>query len=443
MAGFFQRKEGFDVEKIIIKKQSFLISHLCILLLMNETLTLDKFTLLHLAFQGLSDEELQEMASLTEFHAYPPDHVLCHEGAFEEIFYIIADGKAIISKFISEHEGERILRKVGKGDLIGEMALIQNAPRSATVRTLTDCIALEMGKTDFETMLSRSPRMALNIIRITLDRLRENDQAAIRHLQHTNKILRQLDRNKLEFIQVAAHELRTPMTVLKGYAHLLQASPEVKTNGSLAEVTDGILKGTERLHSIVNTMLDVTRIDGETYELRAAPVLLKRLIQDAIADFAHAASARTIDLLYFQEVDTPFILGDPALIQKALNHLISNAIKYTPDGGRVTVSTGPASMERNQPAVEIRVTDTGIGLDVEHHDLVFEKFYQVGSVSLHSSGTTSFKGGGPGLGLAIVRGVARAHGGRAWVESRGHDEINFPGCTFHLVLPVEQPKKRK
>lgn len=429
--------------KIITEKQFFHPYRLCILVSMNEALTLDKLALLHLAFQGLSEEELHEMASLTEFRAYPPDHVLCHEGAYEEIFYIIADGKAVISKFIGEHEGERILRKVGKGDLIGEMALIQNAPRSATVRTLTDCIVLEMGKADFETMLSRSPRMALNIIRITLDRLRENDQAAIRHLQNTNKVLRQLDRNKLEFIQVAAHELRTPMTVLKGYAHLLQAAPEIKANSSLAEVTDGIIKGTERLYGIVNTMLDVTRIDGETFELRAAPVLLKRLIQDAIADFAPAASARSIDLLYFQEADTPFILGDPALIQKALNHLIANAIKFTPDGGRVTVSAHLAVLERNLPAVDISVADTGIGLDVEHHDLVFEKFYQVGGVSLHSSGTTNYKGGGPGLGLAIVRGVARAHGGKAWVESRGHDEMNFPGCTFHLLLPVEPPKRDK
>ncbi|MBL8063098.1 MAG: cyclic nucleotide-binding domain-containing protein [Anaerolineales bacterium] len=407
---------------------------------MNETLTLDKIALLHLAFNGLSDEELQEMAALTEFRAYPPEHLLCHEGAYEEIFYIIADGRAVISKFIGEGEGERVLRHVGKGDLIGEMALIQNAPRSATVRTLTDCVVLEMGKADFETMLSRSPRMALNIVRITLDRLRENDQMAIRHLQNTNKILRQLDRNKLEFIQVAAHELRTPLTVLKGYANLMRSAQEVKANPALVEVTEGILKGTDRLHGVVNTMLDVTRIDGDTLELRAAPVLLKRLIQDILADHKNAASERTIGLAFFQGEDTPFIHGDPALVHKAINHLVVNAIKYTPNGGHVTVRTRPVTMNGNLPGVEISVTDTGIGLDREHHDLVFEKFYQVGDVAIHSSGTTTFKGGGPGLGLAIVRGVVRAHGGKAWVESRGHDEVNFPGCTFYLQLPVEPVK---
>jgi signal transduction histidine kinase len=89
--------------------------------------------------------------------------------------------------------------------------------------------------------------------------------------------------------------------------------------------------------------------------------------------------------------------------------------------------------------MEILIRDTGIGLDAEHHELIFEKFYQVGGVTLHSSGKTTFKGGGPGLGLALVRGVAKAHGGKVWVESPGHDETLFPGSTFHLQLPVNPP----
>jgi len=97
-------------------------------------------------------------------------------------------------------------------------------------------------------------------------------------------------------------------------------------------------------------------------------------------------------------------------------------------------------MDDEAPGVEIVVKDTGIGLDAEHHELIFEKFYQVGSVALHSSGRTTFKGGGAGLGLAIVRGVARTHGGKTWVESAGHDEVNFPGSTFYLQLPLSPPK---
>jgi signal transduction histidine kinase len=406
---------------------------------MIKTHTPDKISLLHLAFKGLTENELQEMAAVSQFCTYPPEHTLCNEGAYEEVFYIIADGIATISKNISEHDGERILRIASKGDLVGEMALIQNVPRSATVRTLTNCTVLEMNKRNFETMLSRSPSMAINIIRTTLNRIRENDQIAIQDLQNTNKVLHHLDRNKLEFIQVAAHELRTPLTVLKGYVNVLNSFPEIKTNPVLSEVMDGIIKGADRMHEVVNTMLDVTRIDSETLKLRAAPVLLKRVISDTVHELNKAALERNIELIIAQDTDTPNINGDPSLIQKAIYHLIVNAIKYTPDGGKVTLSSYPITMDQDVTGVEISVQDTGIGVSAEHHELIFEKFYQVGNATVHSSGKTSFKGGGPGLGLAIVRGVARAHGGRAWVESIGHDESNYPGSTFFLQLPIDPP----
>ena len=130
---------------------------------MIKTPSYDKISLLRLAFKGLEDNELQEMAELTQLCTYPPEHILCHEGAYEDMFYIIAEGSVVIAKKMLDEAGERVLRVGGRGDLVGEMALIQNAPRAATVRTLTECTVLEMGKQDFETILSRSPRMALDI----------------------------------------------------------------------------------------------------------------------------------------------------------------------------------------------------------------------------------------------------------------------------------------
>ena len=403
---------------------------------MIEAHSFDKVSLLRLAFKGLEENELQEMAKLTEIRTYPAEYVLCHEGAYEDVFYIVADGQVAITKKLIEGEDERLLRLGGKGDMVGEMALIQNAPRAATVRTVTECTVLEMEKSDFETILSHSPRMAIDIISITLDRIRANDQKMIADLQRTNQVLRQLDRNKLEFIQVAAHELRTPLTVLKGYVKMLGSFPAIMENATLGNVMGGILKGVDRMHSVVNLMLDVTRIDADTTKLAIVPVPLKRLINDLVHDFEKAAE-RPI-LIATQHAEEALALnGDPTLIHKALYQILVNAIKYTPDGGRVVITTRPVIMDHQTPGVEIAIRDTGIGLDPEHHELVFEKFYQVGSVELHSSGKTTFKGGGPGLGLAIVRGVARAHGGKAWVESTGHDEVNFTGSTFYLQLPVD------
>lgn len=404
---------------------------------MNASDLHDKIPLLRLAFKGLDDDELREMADLTEFHTYPPGHVLCLEGAYEDVFYIIAEGSAVISKKLIEGQDDRILRVAGMGDMVGEMALIQNAPRAATVRTTSECTVLEMEKQDFETLLSRSPHMAIDIIRITLDRIRANDQMMIEELQKNVKILRQLDRNKLEFIQVAAHELRTPLTVLNGFVNVLRSMPGAREDASLGEVIQGIIKGTERIHEVVNLMLDVTRIGTETLKVASVPVPLKRIIDDLIANFEKATAERKIRIYPQHAEGVPNINGDPVLIQKALNQLIVNAIKYSPDGSMIIITTRPIIMNNRSPGVEVAVRDRGIGLDSEHHDLIFEKFYQVGSVDIHSSGKTSYKGGGPGLGLAIVKGVARAHGGKVWVESAGHDEVNFTGSTFYLQLPVE------
>src|SRR5512134_594519 len=207
---------------------------LFILVTMNETYTYDKIALLRLAFKGLDDQELEQVAALTEFRTYPADHVLCHEGAYEDVLYIVADGEFVVSQKMTGGK-ERIIRVGGRGDVVGEMAPIQSAPRAATVRTTTECTVLEMEKEDFETILSRSPRMAIDLIRITLDRIRSNDKRMIDDLQKTNKVLRQLDRNKLEFIMIAAHELRTPLTVLNGYVNLMRSLPETQANPSLAD----------------------------------------------------------------------------------------------------------------------------------------------------------------------------------------------------------------
>ncbi|HKI54934.1 MAG TPA: ATP-binding protein, partial [Anaerolineales bacterium] len=409
--------------------------------IMNATLTHDKISLLQLAFSGLEDRELQEMAALTDFKTYPPDHILCHEGKLEDEFYIIAEGSVIISKTMGEENTERVLRVGGKGDIVGEMSMIQNLPRSATVRTTTECTVLEMERQDFEDILSHSPRMAIDIIRITLDRMRANDKTMIEDLQKSNKILRQLDRNKLEFIQVAAHELRTPLTVLKGYVNVLRSFAGSDANASLGDVIQGIFKGTERITEVVNLMLDVTRIDSDQLKVASVPVSLRHVIEDLVKKRLYdAAISREIKIVLEHPEEAPYFKGDPGLLEKAMYQLIVNAIKYTPDGGTVTVSTRVTTMDEDIPCVEIVIKDTGIGLDEEHHELIFEKFYQVGGVELHSSGKTTFKGGGPGLGLAIVRGVAHAHSGKVWVESTGHDETNFPGSTFYLQLPLDAQK---
>src|SRR5262249_37196290 len=160
------------------------------------------------------------------------------------------------------------------------------------------------------------------------------------------------------------HELRTPLTVLKGYVKMLGSFPIIKEDITLSNVMAGILKGADRMHVVVNQMLDVTRIDADTVKLAIVPVPLRRLISDLVHDFEKAAE-RPIIIATQHAEDSLTLNGDPTLIHKALYQLLINAIKYTPDGGRIIITTRPVIMEHQVPGVEIAVRDTGIGLDVE------------------------------------------------------------------------------
>ncbi|MFN8460094.1 MAG: ATP-binding protein, partial [Anaerolineae bacterium] len=139
----------------------------------------------------------------------------------------------------------------------------------------------------------------------------------------------------------------------------------------------------------------------------------------------------------------PLLMADPDAMQKVFFHLIVNAIKYTPDGGHITIVGQQVNPADNGifPGLEIIISDTGIGIDPHYHELIFTKFYQTGELALHSSGKTSFKGAGPGLGLAIAKGIVEAHKGKIWVESTGHDEKTCPGSHFHILLPLRQESK--
>ncbi|MCC7446212.1 MAG: cyclic nucleotide-binding domain-containing protein, partial [Anaerolineae bacterium] len=133
-------------------------------------------------FPSLNDEERAQLVNLGRVRTYPPDTILCHEGAYESVFYVIAEGEVIVTKKFDERE-ELVLRHTVAGEFFGEMAIIQDAPRSATVTTVVETTVLELDKSTVETMLGQNPSMALAMIRTTFDRLRANDQMAIRELR--------------------------------------------------------------------------------------------------------------------------------------------------------------------------------------------------------------------------------------------------------------------
>ena len=294
----------------------------------------------------------------------------------------------------------------------------------ATTYAMQATVALENARL-YDEMTSMNQMME----RMVTERVEELNKAYNSLAQH--------DKNKSAFIQVAAHELRTPLTVIKGYLGMMCADDAIQSNPALQQAADGVIQGMDRLHQIVNSMLDVARLEGQTVTPKLESVRLGLILRLVQKDYVDALAARNLTFEMDEAVEAvPPLLADSELLKKALDHVIVNSIKYTPDGGSIHISASVVQDGRSGDMAEIVVKDTGIGIDLDYHKVIFEKLYQLGKVELHSSSRTNFKGGGAGLGLAIASGIVKALHGSIWVESPGHDEKNFPGSTFHIRLPL-------
>ena len=248
--------------------------------------------------------------------------------------------------------------------------------------------------------------------------------------------LKHLEEAKSNFISVVSHELRTPLTVIHSYTQMLEILPAISSDENAKELIAGITRGSTRLQEIINDMVSVVRVELSRANFDLAPVSLRSIVKTIQEEKADAINERNLTLKTDVASDLPMVGGDFKQLHSALARIVSNAIKYTPDGGKITVIGKVTNSNSDPTEVEISVHDTGIGIAKQNQEVVFEKFYQTGEVLMHSSGKTKFKGGGPGLGLAIARGIVEAHGGRIWLESPGYDEKTNPGTTVYVRLPV-------
>ena len=251
--------------------------------------------------------------------------------------------------------------------------------------------------------------------------------------------LQGIDQDKNEFLSIASHELRTPLTHILGYSQMLLdlTEEEMKDANYVKSMTEGIAKGSERMKNVIDVMLDVTEADLGEMNLFKGPVSLVDVVGQASRPFISALDERRIAFAKNGIHDLPIVQADGTRLVQAIENLLSNAIKYTPDGGMVTIEGQISTLNGATPAIDLIVADTGIGIDPQYHERIFEKVFRIDDADHHSTGKTKFKGGGPGLGLALVKVIAQAHGGKVWVESEGHDEINYPGSKFHFVIPLE------
>lgn len=261
-------------------------------------------------------------------------------------------------------------------------------------------------------------------------------EGRIRELENLNAELRRLDRMKDTFIQVTAHELRTPLTLVYGYSRLMEDNPNLKalmqTDSGARMLIDGMSHAITRMQSIINEILTVSRIITNRIDLSIGPTNLGEITQRVLHQFGEALQQRQITV-HFNRAEWPDRMrADWELLELVMSHLISNAIKYTPDGGKITLRAAA----HNGDTVRFSVKDSGIGIPGDSLQSIFERFTTSSDPQFHSTSKTAFRGGGIGLGLAVSKGIVEAHGGRIWAESPGYDPETCPGSEFIVVMPL-------
>jgi len=217
--------------------------------------------------------------------------------------------------------------------------------------------------------------------------MQRNLEHMAEQLETATSTLQRLDKSKSDFIAIAAHELKTPLTLIEGYAAMLRDQlPGWTEFDNHRILLKGVDNGTRRLREIIDDMIDVSLIDNNLLSLRFQPVWINRLLETLKNEFANILQERrqVMQVLAFPGSDE-MTFGDGERLYQAFRNLFSNAIKYTPDGGTIIIDG------RKLPGfLEVTITDTGIGIDPEDHSRIFEKFGRLGNVSLHSSGKTKF-----------------------------------------------------
>ncbi len=293
--------------------------------------------------------------------------------------------------------------------------------------------------------LANQTGVALRNARLVADLRKLNEDTALLNngLASANQQMGKLDAVKTDFVTIASHELRTPLAQLRGYTDIMAALNEQgmldieKTSGMI----DNMRKATERMEELIAAMLDVSQLDVNAMDLRFAQTTIESVVRMAVEPLTDAIKQRKLTLSARGLKGLPSIEADLQRLVQAFRNVVVNAIKFTPDKGRIEVTASLHTPESHNepPAIMVAITDTGVGISAENIDLIFQKFFRGYDPGLHSTGTYKFMGAGPGLGLTIAKGVIEGHGGKIWAESPGHDEENFLGSTFYILLPLKSP----
>ena len=245
---------------------------------------------------------------------------------------------------------------------------------------------------------------------------------------------RQAELAKAQFIEAVSHELRTFMTSIKGYVDLLAAGAVGSISPQQRQFLQIVGSNTERMVALVNNLIAISEMDRGAVTVQPTSVDLANLIQEAVSAIRSDAEDHDLDLTVKLPAKLAPAWGDPRQLRQVMDNLLDNAVRYTPKHGRITVWATEAHLDDGPWAhteLVVSVRDTGVGIPAQDHERIFERFTR-------GENTLSIEAGGTGVGLAIVRSLVEAHGGKVWVESEPG-----MGSTFTFTVPAERAASEK
>ncbi|MGC1378471.1 MAG: ATP-binding protein [Anaerolineales bacterium] len=371
------------------------------------------------AFPGISQLEIDELVARAEVKNFAPGFTLCHEGAEEAKFYILIEGKVDVTKIINNSE-QRHLKSLDAGAFFGEMALIHNAPRAASVVAASHVTVLEIDKENFDRVLQRSASVSRAMVREISGRLRENDEMAVEDLRMRASELAQAYQKlaeqefaRREFLSNVAYELRTPLMTASGFLQLIQtgAIPPDKIPGA----TEMVAKSVQQIAHLVNDILFLQEMDLILPKFQTVDIV--PIAQEVAQTYKEKAAASQVTIDVNADPNLPNISGDSKSLERALTALVDNAVKFSRHGGRVEIN-----IHEDRNDVLLDVVDQGIGIDPERISHIFDRFY-------HAERNDQDLFGGIGLGLSITNQVIKQHNGSLSVQSKAGK-----GSTFTVRL---------
>jgi signal transduction histidine kinase/CheY-like chemotaxis protein len=367
----------------------------------------------HPVLSGLDDPHVACLLSddASAERSYAPGEVIVREGESGDSFFLIGAGSVDVT--LSGTGGQTIaLATLPRGETFGEMGLFENRPRCATVRARETCIVLEVKGTELRRLGEAHPDVEFNVLLKVSERLRnDNEQILALHLKDADGASRAKD----EFLAMLGHELRNPLGAISAAIHVLDA--ESNPGDETARLRQIITHQTGHLSRLVEDLLDVSRVVSGKVTLQRRRESLKTLAGRVVSSFAELGrTAQHVVSVTGEDVNAH---GDATRIEQVISNLLDNALKYTPAGGRIEITTAADGGE-----AVLRIRDTGGGIEADLLPHVFDLFVQADQSVDRSVG-------GLGLGLTLVKRLVELHGGTVWASSAGADQ----GSEFVIRIP--------